>query len=238
MNKLNEIQQKLSAPKIQHNTFGNYNYRSCEDIVEAVKPLLGDATLICSDEMVMLGDRFYIKATVTLTQEKEIWIATGFARESEIKKGMDSAQITGAASSYARKYALNGLFAIDDIKDADTQKPTNQIQPKPALAEKKKPDNSNLHHWQKVIGLALMAINDNDQIRAGDMLVELTKSDDGKYKGFNSVKSLKSEKQAKFIFDNKIKEKYAVIYDVNSLLTKYEVVTITDKELPELAKGE
>ena len=224
MNKLNEIQQALSVPKNQHNTFGNYKYRSCEDIIEAVKTLLGDATLITSDDLVLIGDRYYIKATAILKHDKDEWTATGYAREAENKKGMDASQITGAASSYARKYALNGLFAIDDTKDADTQKPQDSKTESP-------PDN-NLYHWQKVIGIALITINDGDQTRAGNMLIEFTKSDDGKYKGINSVKKIKSEKQAQFIWNNKIKEKYAVIYDVNSLLTKYEVVTIVDKELP------
>lgn len=119
MNILNKIQQELKAPKNQRNTFGNYNYRSCEDILEAVKPLLGEATLIIEDEIVMLGDRYYVKATAKLSDGKETYSASAFARESLDKKGMDSAQITGATSSYARKYALNGLFLIDDTKDAD-----------------------------------------------------------------------------------------------------------------------
>ena len=115
-----KIQQGLKAPKGQTNSFGGYKYRSCEDILEAVKPLLGGATLTISDEMVMLGDRYYVKATATLaitTKEKSV---TAYAREAIAKKGMDEAQVTGAASSYARKYALNGLFLIDDTKDADT----------------------------------------------------------------------------------------------------------------------
>lgn len=117
--KLNEIQQKLKAPKNQKNTFGNYNYRSCEDILEAVKPLLGDATLTITDEIVEVGGRVYVKATATLKDGAIETKTTAFARESETKKGMDDSQITGSASSYARKYALNGLFLIDDTKDAD-----------------------------------------------------------------------------------------------------------------------
>jgi len=119
MNILNKIQQELKAPKNQRNTFGNYNYRSCEDILEAVKPLLGTATLIVEDEIVMLGDRYYVKSTARLSDGKETYSASAYARESLDKKGMDTAQITGATSSYARKYALNGLFCIDDTKDAD-----------------------------------------------------------------------------------------------------------------------
>lgn len=120
MKTLNKIQKELKAPKGQENTFGKYRYRSCEDILEAVKPLLGDATLTISDEVVMLGDRFYVKATATLSDDKETVSVSAYARESLDKKGMDTAQITGATSSYARKYALNGLFCIDDTKDADS----------------------------------------------------------------------------------------------------------------------
>lgn len=118
---LSRIQKTLKVAKNQRNTFGNYNYRSCEDILEAVKPLLEGCTLVISDEVVCVGARYYVKAEVTLGDGKAGIVATAYARESEEKKGMDSAQITGAASSYARKYALNGLFAIDDTKDADTQ---------------------------------------------------------------------------------------------------------------------
>lgn len=119
--KLAEIQQKLKAPKSQRNTFGNYNYRNCEDILEAVKPLLGDAILTLSDRVVNIGERFYILATATIHLGEEKLFVEAYARESEDKKGMDSAQITGASSSYARKYALNGLFLIDDTKDSDSQ---------------------------------------------------------------------------------------------------------------------
>lgn len=117
---LNKIQKELKAPKAQKNTFGNYNYRSCEDILEAVKPLLEDATLTINDEVVLIGDRYYIKATATIKQGAESFSISAFAREPEGRKGMDEAQVTAATSSYARKYALNGLFAIDDTKDADT----------------------------------------------------------------------------------------------------------------------
>lgn len=120
MKTLNEIQKTLKAPKGQQNTFGNYRYRSCEDIVEAVKPLLGESTLTISDEIVLIGDRYYVKATATIREGEESASVSAFARESFEKKGMDAAQITGATSSYARKYALNGLFAIDDTKDPDT----------------------------------------------------------------------------------------------------------------------
>lgn len=122
--KLSEIQKELKAPKGQYNSFGNYKYRNCEDILEAVKPLCykNKVTLVISDEVFASGDRTYIRATATLyDQESEEKIQnTAYARESLDKKGMDDSQITGTASSYARKYALNGLFNIDDTKDADT----------------------------------------------------------------------------------------------------------------------
>ena len=123
--KLVAIQEKLKAPKGQRNNFGNYNYRNAEDILEAVKPLCVamKAVLTISDEMIMLGDRFYVKATATLTNAEDSGtvVVSAYAREPEEQKGMNAAQITGSASSYARKYALNGLFSIDDTKDADSQ---------------------------------------------------------------------------------------------------------------------
>ena len=115
------VQSQLKAPKNQRNNFGGYNYRNCEDILEAVKPLLKaeGLYLTITDDIVVLGDRFYVKATATLTDGERSLSNQAFAREEATKKGMDGSQVTGAASSYARKYALNGLFAIDDTKDAD-----------------------------------------------------------------------------------------------------------------------
>lgn len=117
--KLSKIQQELKAPKNLYNSFGKYSYRNAEGILEAVKPLLGGLALIINDEPVMVGERYYIKATATLTDGKESVSATAYAREDETKKGMDGCQITGACSSYARKYALNALLMIDDAKDSD-----------------------------------------------------------------------------------------------------------------------
>jgi hypothetical protein len=117
------VQLELKAPKGQRNSFGNYDYRSAEDILEAVKPVLSAAylTLVVNDEILLIGDRYYVKATAeVLNTNGDSIKASALAREAEDKKGMDSAQVTGATSSYARKYALNGLFAIDDSKDADT----------------------------------------------------------------------------------------------------------------------
>lgn len=118
---LMKIQSELKAPKNQRNNFGGYNYRSCEDIMEAVKPLLlkNGVVLTVSDDMSVVGNRVYVKATATLSDGEDIISNSAFAREAEAKKGMDDSQITGATSSYARKYALNGLFCIDDTKDAD-----------------------------------------------------------------------------------------------------------------------
>ena len=126
--KLLDIQGALKAPKGQYNSFGKYNYRSCEDIMTAVKPLCVEhgAVLTVSDEVVMIGDRFYVKATAMLkdVESTEVLYVSAYARESEAKAGMDASQITGSASSYARKYALNGLFCIDDTKDADALPPS------------------------------------------------------------------------------------------------------------------
>ena len=116
---LSKIQKEMKAPKSQFNAFGKYKYRSCEDILEAVKPFLNGTVLYISDEMVLIGERYYIKATATLRNGDDAVSVTAYAREEAEKKGMDSSQITGAASSYARKYALNGLFLIDDTKDSD-----------------------------------------------------------------------------------------------------------------------
>lgn len=122
--KLVKIQAELKVPKNQTNAFGKYKYRSAEDIIESLKPILFKykVGLTISDDVVQVGDRIYVKATAQLWDEEQedYYIATtGWAREEEVKKGMDSAQITGSASSYARKYALNGMFAIDDTKDSD-----------------------------------------------------------------------------------------------------------------------
>lgn len=116
-----KVQGALKAPKGQYNSFGKYKYRSCEDILEAVKPLLVQHGLLLTieDDVIQVGDRIYIKAIATIRQGDNLLQSVAFAREEDTKKGMDSSQVTGAASSYARKYALNGLFCIDDNKDSD-----------------------------------------------------------------------------------------------------------------------
>lgn len=146
--KLLAVQSELKAPKGQYNSFGKYKYRSCEDILEAVKPLLKQhgATLIIGDTVELIGERFYVKATarfIDTTDGSEI-VNTAYAREESEKKGMDGSQITGTASSYARKYCLNGLFDIDDTKDADTdeyQKQQSKGSEKPAQKPAEKAEN-------------------------------------------------------------------------------------------------
>jgi len=142
--KLAAIQAELKAPKSQFNKFGGYKYRKAEDILEAVKPLLSKykCAVICHDELVHEGERYYIKAYATLydTEEEDARIrSVGYAREEEEKKGMDGSQVTGASSSYARKYALNGLLCIDDTADSDTTNQGPQEAPKPKPAAKPAP---------------------------------------------------------------------------------------------------
>lgn len=136
MKALLNVQARLKAPKGQMNKFGGYKYRSCEDILEAVKPLLEEnkLVLVLGDEIELIGDRWYVKATAKIIGEDGDVTNSAYAREAESKKGQDESQITGTASSYARKYALNGLFLIDDTKDADA---TNEHQ-KPKAAQKPK----------------------------------------------------------------------------------------------------
>lgn len=146
--KLMAVQAELKAPKGQRNSFGNYNYRSCEDIMEAVKPLLQkhEAALVVGDTIELIGTRFYVKSSakfIDVADGTEIE-NTAYAREEDSKKGMDAAQVTGAASSYARKYCLNGLFDIDDTKDADTdeyQKQQSKGSEKPAQKPAEKAEN-------------------------------------------------------------------------------------------------
>lgn len=138
IDKLLKIQIELKAPKNQYNSFGEYRYRSCEDILEAVKPLLKEtnSVLLLSDEITEVGERIYVKATATLKDEKDSISVSAFAREVEEKKKLDGSQLTGVASSYARKYALNGLFCIDDTKDADTDEYVQKANQTKATAKK------------------------------------------------------------------------------------------------------
>lgn len=138
-----EVQAKLKAPKGQENQFGGYKYRSCEDILKAVKPHLKEQglVLLLSDDIVEIAGRVYVKATAYVTNEEGGSYSThAFARETDAKKGMDPSQITGAASSYARKYALNGLFGIDDTKDADSYEPEKKETNKPDFGKPSEPE--------------------------------------------------------------------------------------------------
>ena len=136
--KLAKVQSDLKAPKNQYNSFGKYNYRSCEDILEAAKPLCiaNGLLLTVSDEVIQVGDRIYIRATASVTDGEGTVHTFGMAREAEDKKGMDPAQLTGATSSYARKYALGGLFALDDTKDADATNDHGKKASAQAIVEK------------------------------------------------------------------------------------------------------
>ena len=150
MERLLEIQQKLKAPKNQRNNFGNYNYRSCEDIIEAVKPLLAEQKLVLniSDEIVLIWDRYYVKANAIVVDLdwKPLAVSTGYAREEETKKWMDWSQITWASSSYARKYALNWLLAIDDGVDSDKTNKWDWNSEVKAKKEVKKPEWSEVQN--------------------------------------------------------------------------------------------
>lgn len=153
--KIIEIQAELKAPKSQFNKFGGYNYRNCEDILEAVKPLCAKHEIVplLSDEIVMIGDRFYIKATAKVTDGKEEIATTAYARESLDKKGMDESQITGSASSYARKYALNGLFCIDDTKDADFMDNAQNSKPQQPKPQQQPTKNTHVKGYDEFLAL-------------------------------------------------------------------------------------
>lgn len=173
---LKQLQLALKVPKSQRNNFGKYNYRSCEDIVEEVKKVLdkeNDCTLFLQDEIVMLGGRFYVKATATYTNGKENISVSAYAREEEEKKGMDGSQITGSASSYARKYALNGLLLIDDTKDADFTNNGQKTQPnvlqKPQVKTKIKLNET---EWAKTLEAIMGGKRTIEQVLAACDLTE------------------------------------------------------------------
>lgn len=174
MKELLQIQSELKAPKGQFNAYGKYKYRSCEDILEAVKPILkkNNCALLLSDSLVYVGDRYYIKATATLINAEGKSVSTeAYAREEETKKGMDASQITGASSSYARKYALNGLLCIDDNKDSDTTNTGDNAPAAPAKASKE--DNAEVEK----------AIAEINAAKSKDELINAI----AKYKGNKSV---------------------------------------------------
>jgi len=170
--RLSDIQKKLNAPKGQFNSFGKYHYRSCEDILTAVKPLLDGLVLTVDDDMVLVGNRIYVKSTATISDGETSISTSAFAREEEDKKGMDSAQVTGSTSSYARKYALNGLLLIDDNKDADHGE---QSQPKQAgLSESRITDLLTAINDAKT-GRELKAAYETAEAAAGDDSVAIAR---------------------------------------------------------------
>ena len=210
MNRLLRIQTRLKAPKSQFNDFGKYHYRNCEDILEALKPLLEETKTVVtlSDEVVLTGTRYYIKATAKLKgiDGADIADTTAYAREEETKKGMDGAQITGAASSYSRKMALSGLFCIEDTKDADSTKMAPATTTAPNPPEVPPAEVRNLH---AEIGKMLMEMCNDNEGDAAQMLEEMTRfvNLDGKtIKGKTSIKGL-SNKHAQVVY-GKTKDRY------------------------------
>lgn len=173
--KLMMIQQELKAPKGQYNIFAKYNYRSCEDILEAAKPLCikNNATLLLNDAVQEVSGRFYVVATATLvdTESGDSVSANAYAREPQDKKGMDDSQITGMASSYARKYALNGLFCIDDTKDADTDE-VNRQEDAPKKREKKQESKQEAPVLCEFCGLPIKAVKCGDRVYPTNEIVE------------------------------------------------------------------
>ena len=173
--KLMTIQQELKAPKGQYNSFAKYNYRSCEDILEAVKPLCikNNATLLLNDAVQEVSGRFYVVATATLvdTESGDSVSANAYAREPQDKKGMDDSQITGMASSYARKYALNGLFCIDDTKDADTDEDKRQ-EDAPKKREKKPENKQEAAVLCECCGLPIKPVKCGDRVYPTNEIVE------------------------------------------------------------------
>jgi hypothetical protein len=201
--KLATVQQKLKAPKNQYNSFGKYNYRSCEDILEGIKPLLAEVKAIVSlnDTIEMIGDRFYVKAEATFidTENGEKHTVSAYAREDHDKKGMDLAQVTGSVSSYARKYALNGLFCIDDTKDSDATNNHGKDQQQSNKAEKKK--------------LPQDKVNELEQLRVRAMQTEaeffanLSKMCKQQIKGYDDLAGVKNLDQVISTIDKALSKK-------------------------------
>lgn len=212
--KLLNIQQELKAPKNQFNEFGNFRYRSCEDIFEAVKPLLlkNELTLTLEDELYNIGERYYVKATAVLSDGKNIIKTSALAREEASKKGMDGSQITGASSSYARKYALNGLFLIDDVRDSDT---TNN---EPEINAKEEAE-AYILNFGKHSGETLKDIYENDE-RYINWLFDNEKTD----KIIKHCISLMTGKVE--LTEEETNEMISKVHELNLLLDKTE----TDRE--------
>ena len=173
--KLAEIQKKLNAPKSQYNKFGKYYYRNCDDILQAVKPLLGEGVILISDEIKVFGSRVYIEATATFSFNEQVIEVKALAREAEFQKGMSEAQVTGSTSSYARKYALNGLLLIDDNKDADSRDNSSEgviAHPSSKEGKKQKQNDRDAHPVVNVIAGYLADESQYDLAR--EALAEMT----------------------------------------------------------------
>lgn len=181
LKKLFDIQQELKVPKNQRNTFGNYNFRNCEDIMEASKPICAkhNCLLTCSDGLIQVGERYYVKAIATIydLDSEESVSASAYAREEETKKGMDASQITGASSSYARKYALNGLLQLDDNKDADTNE------------YKKQQDKGNQKQVTKKVDKPIEMIDANQIKIIHTLFTKIEKSESQIFKNFTNDKA-------------------------------------------------
>ena len=188
------IQAELKAPKGQYNSFGKYKYRSAEDILEAVKPLLKKygCKLVIWDEIVLIGDRYYVKATPMISDGKDSLSVCGWAREAETKTGMDASQITGTASSYARKYALNGLFAIDDTKDSDTDENHIETEAKAKAIQKAAPKKVSLKPecpedvWYKLVKMEVEGLRTKSGLSALQFLASKYRTDEITLVKFNN----------------------------------------------------
>jgi len=192
-NQLAQIQSEVKAHKGQFNSFGKYKYRSAEDILEAVKPVVNSRgfSISISDTITMVGDRYYVQAIVTLTNGKETYTATAYAREEESKKGMDGSQVTGASSSYARKYALSGLFALDDTKDSDATNTHGQEQ-KPTQAFVSKPEESQVTISAQELGEVKRLL---DQCSALEHLKEIWDDIEEPFQKLGVIKNLFSQRK-------------------------------------------
>ena len=223
---LSKIQSLLKAPKGQFNKFGNYKYRSCEDILEAAKPVLAEfsMSIVLSDEIVCVADRVYVKATATLCHDdgKIAAQTTAYAREALTKKGMDESQITGSSSSYARKYALNGLLAIDDTKDADTRDNTGKDEYTPKYTPQHKEVFDELLEKDDDLGLYVMA-----KLVGDDIYTDLFNSGLKGEKTALKMRCREMERVGKSLFDNIGK----AISENDSLLAAETINGISEKGL-------
>lgn len=225
---LQAIQAELKAPKSQYNNFGKYAYRNCEDILEAVKPLCvkHGGVLVLSDSVVQIGDRYYIEATAKLCEAESdslIMEVKAFAREDPELKGMSGSQVTGAASSYARKYALNGLFNIDDTKDADSNEQARQTTQKSAETAKPQAVNKQTKAPDKT------ATNTNDKVKkAMDTVFE-----------FGGKEYRLGDLSEEWLINNKDRERYAAIKPQIEILlkAKYTEKAKSEEETPFDVKG-